>query len=151
MLAPASGQELDPALAPHAQSYDAAVADLQKMRKTQLTQRETEYVQKLDAAIGAAKEEATVTLLRKEREGIVKGLLAPASPTGFPEDVASARKTFFNGAGKASADYHAAKKKLDDAYLKTLAGLSKQAKGKNAPAGLAAQVAAEKRRVTTGK
>ena len=144
----AGAQELDPLLAPHARAYDASIADLQAAKKTQLSQAETEYVQKLDAAISAAKDEATVTVLRKEREGLVKGLLAPANPSGFPPEVVTARKAFFNGAGKAAADFTVAKKKADEAYLKTLAGLSKQAKGKDAPAGLATQVAAEKRRVT---
>jgi hypothetical protein len=81
---------------------------------------------------------------------VVKGMLAPGNPVGLPEEVAAARKVFLNGAGKGSLEYHAAKKKLDDAYLKTLAGLAKQARGKNAPQGLAGQVAEEKRRVTTG-
>ena len=143
-------QELDPLLAPHAETYNTAVAELQKTRKTQVAERETEYVQKLDAAISAAKDEATITMLRKEREGVVKGLLAPGNPSAFPAEVTTARKAFFNGTGKATVDFGAAKKKLDDAYLKTLAGLAKQAKSKTAPPGLAAQVADEKRRVTKG-
>ena len=39
------------------------------------------------------------------------------------------------------------KKKIDDAYLKILTGLSRKANAKTAPAGLSAQVAAERRRV----
>jgi hypothetical protein len=146
----ARAQELDPLLAPHAEVYNSGLADLQKNRKAQLAACETEYVQKLDAAMSRAKDESAVAMLRKEREGVVKGLLAPSDPTAFPEEIATARKAFFNGVGKASLEYSAAKKKLDDAYLKTLAGLAKQAKGKNAPPGLASQVAAEKKRVTTG-
>ena len=143
-------QELDQLLAPHAETYNAAVAELQKTRKTQVTERETEYVKKLDAAITAATDEATIDMLRKEREGLVKGLLAPGNPHAFPAEVTAARKAFFNGTSKATFDYNAAKKKLDDAYLKTLAGLAKQAKSKTAPPGLAGQIADEKRRVTKG-
>ena len=143
-------QELDPLLAPHAERYNADLEALRKTRKAETTRYETEYAQKLDAVIAAAKDEATITKLRKEREGVVKGMLVPANPVGLPEDAMAARKVFLNGAGKASFEFNAAKKKLDEAYLKTLAGLAKQARGKTAPKGLAAQVAEEKRRVTAG-
>ena len=149
-IAPSLAQERDPLLAPHAERYDAELDALRKTRKAETTRYETEYVQKLDAAISAGKDEATIAKLRKEREGVVKGMLVPANPVGLPEETMTARKAFLNGAGKASLQYNAAKKKLDDAYLKTLAGLAKQARGKNAPKGLATQVAEEKRRVTSG-
>ncbi len=142
-----SAQELDPLLAPHAERYNAELEALRKTRKVETTRHETEYAQKLDAAIAAAKDEGTIMKLRKEREGVVKGMLVPANPVGLPEDAMAARKAFLNGAGKASLEFNAARKKLNDAYLKTLAGLAKQARGKNAPKGLAAQVAEEKRRV----
>ena len=146
----AQAQALDPILAPHAEKYTVSLDELRKSRKAEITRHETEYAQKLDTVIVTAKDEAMITKLRKEREGVVKGILAPGNPVGLPEEVVVARKAFLNGAGKASLDFHAAKKKLDDAYLKTLAGLAKQARGKDAPKELAAQVAAEKRRVTTG-
>jgi hypothetical protein len=146
----AQAQALDPILAPQAEKYTLSLDELRRTRKATITRYETEYAQKLDSVIAAAKDEATITKLRKEREGVVKGMLAPGNPVGLPEEAVAARKLFLNGAGKASLEFHAAKKKLDDAYLKTLAGLAKQARGKNAPQGLAAQVAAEKRRVTTG-
>ena len=140
-------QELDPLLAPHVERYNADLAALRKTRKAETTRYETEYAQKLDAVIAAAKDEAIITKLRKEREGVVKGMLVPANPVGLPDDAMAARKVFLNGAGKASMEFNVARKKLNDAYLKTLAGLAKQARGKNAPKGLAAQVAEEKRRV----
>lgn len=141
---------LDPLLAPHAEQYNSEIERLRALRKTQLAQVETEYVQRLDDAIKTVTDEKTLALLRKEREGVVTGLLAPANPAGLPEEAEAARKTFLNGAGKAAFDFNTEKKKVDDAYLKVLAGLTKQAKVKGAPAGLAAQVAAEKQRVAKG-
>lgn len=146
----AQEQTLDPLLAPHAERYTTELDQLRATRKAELTRTETEYAKKLDAVIATAKDEATIEKLRKEREGVVKGMLAPANPVGLPEEALAARKVFLNGVGKAAFDYHAAKKKIDDAYLKTLAGLAKQARGKTAPKGLASQVAEEKRRVTAG-
>ncbi len=143
-------QELDPLLAPHVERYNTDLDVLRRTRKAETTRYETEYAQKLDAVIAAAKDETTITKLRKEREGVVKGMLVPANPVGLPDEAMAARKAFLNGAGRASLQFNAAKKKLDDAYLKTLAGLAKQARGKNAPKGLAAQVAEQKRRVTSG-
>lgn len=150
IVAIGTAQDVAAGLAPHAERYNAQVSELQRVRKSQLSQAETEYVQKLDAAISSGKDEATIATLRKEREGVVKGLLAPGNPANLPEEIAASRRAFLGGAGKAAVEYNAAKKKLDDAYLKTLASLAKQAKGKSAPAGLAAEVAAEKRRVTRG-
>jgi hypothetical protein len=151
LLAGLLGAEaLNPLLAPHAERYTAGLDELRGARKSQLAREETEYVQKLDAAIGAAKDEKAIEVLRREREGVVKGMIAPGNPDGLSPEVTAARKAFFSGVGKASADFAAAKKKLDDAYLKTLADLAKQARGKSAPAGLAAEVAAEKRRVVSG-
>src|SRR5687768_11593199 len=97
-------QELDPLLAPHAERYNLALEDLKKTVKTQLTARETEYVQKLDAAIARAKDEAAIDALRKEREGVVKGLLASAKSAPFPEEVIAARNAFLSGASKASLE-----------------------------------------------
>jgi hypothetical protein len=141
---------LNPLLAPHAERYTAGLEDLRGAKKSQLAREETEYVQKLDAAIATAKDEKAIAVLRREREGVVKGMIAPANPDGLSPEVTAARKAFFSGVGKASADFAAAKKKLDDAYLKTLADLAKQARGKSGPPGLAAEVTAEKRRVVSG-
>jgi hypothetical protein len=144
----AGPQELDPLLAPHANKYGEEIRALQAARKAHMTQVTTAYLQHLDAAIkAAAQDAATQAILKKERDGVASGLLAPAYPVGLPEETAAARKAFFAGVGKAAHDFATAKKKLDEAYLKVLAGLAKQAKAKTAPPGLAAQVAAEKRRV----
>src|SRR4051794_39819676 len=71
----AQAPTLDPLLAPHAERYGAAVDELRKARKAEAARYETEYAQKLDASIAAVKDEATIAKLRKEREGVVKGLL----------------------------------------------------------------------------
>lgn len=142
----ARAQALDPALAPVAERYSAAIGELKSKRKAQLGQHEAEYARQLDAAINASTDEAKKAVLKKERQDLSSGFLAPAKPAAFPAEASGARKTFLSGAGKAAFDYHTAKKKLDDVYLKELATISKQAKGKNSA--LTGQIAAEKRRVT---
>jgi hypothetical protein len=143
-------QALDPLLEPHASRYSADVKALMAARDAGVKESEAGYVQKLDAAGATVTDEALKALIKRERQGVLAGLLAPANPTGLPEDLQVARRAFINGVGKATADYNKAKKVVDDAYLKVLAGLAKQARAKTSPAGLAAQVAAEKRRVTSG-
>ena len=139
---------LDPLLTPHAQKYDAEIERLRATKVSDLRQAETQYAAALDAAITAAPPtDAALPMMKKEREGVQKGILAPSNPSGLPESVATARKSFLSAAGRAAHLFHTEKKKVDDAYLKVLADLSKQAKGKNAVPGLAGQIAGEKRRV----
>jgi hypothetical protein len=141
-------QDLDPSLAPHAAQYTADLQVLSTARKAQMTEATRLYLAQLDAALKVpGLDPATATALKKERDGVATGLLVPANPTGLPPDIATARKTFLSAAGKAAFDFNAAKKKIDDAYLKILTGLTRKAKGKTVPAGLSAQAAAEKRRV----
>lgn len=139
-------QDVDPALAPAMQRYDAAIAELRATRKTQISQVEAEYTRQLDAVMKSVTDEKKLTQLRAEKQGVAAGLLAAPKSETFPEEAAAARKSFLAAAGKAAFDYAAAKKKLDDAYLKEMAGIAKAAKGKNSPIG--AQIAEEKRRVT---
>jgi hypothetical protein len=144
-------QQIAPNLAPHAAKYTSDVDTLRVARKMKLEESQNAYLRALDAAIlpGTAAPDI-LEALRKERNGVVAGLLAPADPAGLPDEIAAARKVFFNGVGKAAHDFAVEKKKLDDAYLKILAELAKQAKRKGAPPSLGQEVAAEKRRVLTG-
>jgi hypothetical protein len=129
-----------------ATARDAALADLRAARKTRLADCRTTYLQLLDAALKTAAAPAAAIIAR-ERDGIARGLVAPAEASGLGDDLASARRVFFNGVGKASVEFDAAKKKLDTDYLKALAKL--QAKSKRDKA-LAAHIAAEKRRIASG-
>ena len=141
-------QDLDPSLAPQAAQYTADLEVLKTARKAQLAGSTRIYLVQLDAALKTpALDAATATTLKKERDGVASGLLVPANPVGLPADILVARKAFFSGVGKASFDFTAGKKKIDDAYLKVLTGLARKAKAKTVPAGLSAQVAAERRRV----
>ena len=139
-------QTLDPLLAPIADRYNGAVGELKAARKAQMAQHEAEYARQLNAAMKLMTDEGKVAILRKELEGVAVGILAsPGKPTEFPAEAIAARKTFLSAAGKVTFDFAAAKKKLDEAYLKELATVAKQAKGKNSP--LTTQIAAEKRRI----
>lgn len=146
-LLSAQAPVMSPALALHATQYNTGIETLRAAWKATLAEHEARYAQQLDVAIKAAAEPLAGTL-KRERDGVVAGLLAPANPEGLPVEVATARKAFFAGAGKAAFDFQTEKKKLDEAYLKALGVLAKEAKGKQAAPELAAQVAAEKRRVT---
>ena len=144
-------QQIAPNLGPHAAKYTSDVDALRATRKVKLEESQNAYLRSLDAAIQAGTTAPeTLEALRKERNGIVSGLLAPADPVGLPDDIAAARKVFFAGVGKAAHDFATEKKRLDDGYLKILAELAKQAKRKGAPPSLGQEVAAEKRRVLTG-
>jgi hypothetical protein len=141
-------QDLDPSLAPHAAQYNSELQVLATARKTKREESTRLYVQQLEAAMKASGvDAATVAILKKERDGVIAGLLVPANPAGLPADIVTARKAFLSGVGKASFDFATGKKKADDVYLKTLTDLAKKARAKTAPAGLSAQVAAERRRV----
>jgi hypothetical protein len=141
-------QDLDPSLAPQATQYTADLETLKTARKALLAESTRNYLLQLDAALKAPElDAAAATTLKKEREGVATGLLVPAHPTGLPADILAARKAFFSGVGKAAHDFATGKKKIDDSYLKVLTALARKAKAKTAPAGLAAQVAAERRRV----
>ena len=141
-------QDLDPSLAPQATQYTADLEVLKTARKAQLAEATRIYLLHLDTALKTPDlDAATVAALKKERDGVASGLLTPANPAGLPADIVTARKNFFSGVGKAAHDFTTGKKKIDDAYLKVLTGLSRKANAKTAPAGLSAQVAAERRRV----
>jgi hypothetical protein len=146
----APNTQLDPALEPHAEHYEADLAALRTARVADLANRRAGYLAELDAAIAkiaAGADAALIGVLRKEREGIARGLVTPANPAGLPPEIQTARKRFFNRIEFASMTFAAEKKKLDAAYLKLLTTLGRQTKNDKP---LAARIAAERRRVQTG-
>ncbi len=147
-IVPLRAQDEQPGIDEIIAARDASIAGFRAARKATSAECRTTYLRVLDAALKTSSDAATTAALHKERDGIADGLVAPADAIGLPADVAAARRVFFNGVGKASVDFDAAKKKLDADYLKTLSKLQAQSKRDKK---LAAQIAAEKRRVAEGK
>jgi hypothetical protein len=150
-IVPLRAQDEAPDIAGLTEMHDAretALADFRTARKAKLIECRATYLQVLDEALKVATDAAIAAIIRKERAGIADGLVAPADAPGLPEELAAARRVFFNGVGKASVDYDAAKKKLDAEYLKSLNKIQSQHKRDKK---LSAQIAAEKRRIAEGK
>ncbi len=143
----AHAENVHPSIVPLREGYEQEIAALANARGTRISELTASYVKLLDDAAASATDAVVAGAVRKEREGIATGFLAPGRIPGLPPEIEAAHRKFFGAVSQASVDFETAKKKVDAAYLKVLTALT--AKGRR-DAALARDAAAEKRRVING-
>jgi hypothetical protein len=140
-------QDLPPELLPTATKYRADTAALSTQQKAALDRVAQVYGTALDTAEKAetsAGRVAAIGAITQERADLKKNELKTESLGNLPKGLHAARKTYFDGIARVTADFEQRQQRLTSDYLRVLSALQTRA-GSNSE--LARQVNDEKDRV----
>ncbi|RYD21969.1 MAG: hypothetical protein EOP88_09535 [Verrucomicrobiaceae bacterium] len=148
-LLPLCAEDLDPRLAPMADTYSKQVKAITDRSVTAKSKALESFLAELKESEAKATKGGNVkelAAIKKEIADLEKGLALPVPPLDLPKLMESRHKTYVKAFENADAAAARDKKQLDEKYLAALAKLQPA----SSDAALAAQIEDQKKRVLSG-